>query len=76
MPGGRPRNEQIGPDGVMQFIEVYIRQMGMPPTIREIGAGTGLASTSAVFYNLAVLRSQGKVKWTPGKARTITVVKE
>jgi repressor LexA len=45
--------------GILEFIGVYVRQHGYPPTIREIGEAVGITSTSVVNYNLNRLAERG-----------------
>lgn len=44
---------------------------GYSPTVREIGAVMGHASTSTTHVHLTVMRSQGLVNWVDGDARTL-----
>jgi len=43
---------------MLQFIRDYTREHGYPPTIREIGRGCGISSTSVVNYNLNILEQE------------------
>jgi repressor LexA len=45
--------------GILDFIGVYVREKGYPPTIREIGDAVGITSTSVVNYNLNRLAERG-----------------
>jgi repressor LexA len=45
--------------GILDFIAVYVRENGYPPTIREIGDAVGISSTSVVNYNLNRLAERG-----------------
>jgi repressor LexA len=45
--------------GILDFIAVYVRENGYPPTIREIGDAVGITSTSVVNYNLNRLAERG-----------------
>lgn len=49
-----PRQQKI-----LAFIRRFIAERGYPPTIREIGRGCGISSTSVVDYNLTVLERLG-----------------
>ncbi len=40
---------------ILSFITRYVDQNNVPPTIREIQAGTGISSTSMVSYHLKAL---------------------
>lgn len=61
---------------MLHCIESYIRMKGYSPTIREIGEAVGIHSTSAVSYHLRQLCKEGKINYSPGASRTITVCKE
>ena len=44
---------------VLGFIESQIRQLGYPPTIREIGRHLGMRSTNGVNDHLKALERKG-----------------
>lgn len=50
---------------ILEFIDRYWRANHCPPTIREIGAGVGINSTSHVLFLLRGLAAEGKMKGTP-----------
>ena len=60
---------------VLEFIEVQIRQVGYPPTIREIGRQLGMRSTNGVNDHLKALEKKGYLHREGNKSRTLTVVK-
>lgn len=60
---------------VLQVIQDSIERNGYPPSIREIGEATGLASTSAVAYQVSVLQRQGYVSREAGRPRTTAVIR-
>lgn len=47
---------------ILDFIEEYQAEHGWAPTVREIGAGVGLASPSSVHTHLLNLRQRGKLE--------------
>ena len=47
---------------IMEFIISYIQAHGYPPSVREIGKGTGLKSTSTVQSHLRVLLDEGRLE--------------
>lgn len=51
------RKEQI-----LAFIIDYIKRCGYSPTIREIGDGVGLKSTSSVYYQLSDMFDSGMLE--------------
>ena len=44
---------------IYDFIRTFTRQMGYPPTVREIGQHVGVRSPSTVKYHLDHLRQAG-----------------
>lgn len=61
---------------IISFIEKHVQQYGFPPTIREIGEATGIASTSVVNYNLNKLTRLGYLTRTSTKSRGLKLVTE
>jgi len=61
---------------IIKFIEKHVIQHGFPPTIREIGEATGIASTSVVNYNLNKLMRLGYLTRTSTKSRGLKLVAE
>lgn len=57
---------------IYDFIRTFTRNMGYPPTLREIGQNVGVRSPSTVKYHLDNLRSAGLLQWDGGKTRSIT----
>jgi repressor LexA len=58
---------------IMQVIEESVRRHGYPPTLREIGDATGLASTSSVSHQLVSLQKKGYVSRGAGRPRSAVV---
>ena len=58
---------------IMQVIEDSVRLHGYPPTLREIGDATGLASTSSVSHQLVRLQKKGYVSRGAGRPRSAVV---
>ena len=58
---------------IYDFIRTFTRQMGYPPTVREIGQHVGVRSPSTVKYQLDHLRQAGLLQWDGGKTRSITL---
>jgi SOS-response transcriptional repressor LexA len=56
---------------IVAEIRRYIAEQGIPPTLREIMAGTGITSTSVVNYHLCYLEETGVITRDDGKARSI-----
>ena len=47
---------------ILEFLGEYIEENGYPPSIREIGAASGISSTSVVSYNLRRLEEGGYIR--------------
>jgi repressor LexA len=58
---------------VLQVIRESVQQRGYPPSMREIGEAVGLASTSSVAYQLAILQRKGYLHRDAGRPRTVEV---
>jgi repressor LexA len=58
---------------VLEAIEDSVRRNGYAPSMREIGEAAGLASTSAVFYQISMLEKQGYVSREARRPRTAVV---
>lgn len=74
---GNKSTAQIGIENrrkILNFIIHYITDNGYSPTIREIGDGVGLTSTSSILHHLWSLERDGKIKMKSGQPRTISVV--
>lgn len=61
---------------IIKFIEKHVQQFGFPPTIREIGEATGIASTSVVNYNLNKLTRLGYLTRTSTKSRGLKLTEK
>lgn len=61
---------------ILKFIEQHVAMNGYPPTIREIGEATGIASTSVVNYNLNKLTRLGYMDRTSTKSRGIKLTEK
>jgi repressor LexA len=60
---------------ILRFMERYISDNGFPPTIRDIGAATGIDSTSVVNYNLNKLVNAGFLERVAAKSRGMRLVR-
>lgn len=56
---------------ILSFIQLYSRERGYPPTIREIGHAFHISSTNGVRYYLDLLERAGSLKRLPGISRGI-----
>jgi len=64
----KTENRQIE---VLKFIHTCVSQKGYPPTVREIGEGVSLSSTSTVHGHLSRLEKKGMIQRDPTKPRAI-----
>lgn len=60
--------------GIFEFIQTYCRDHKFPPSIREIGEGVGLTSSSTVHSHLKTLEKKGILKRNPSKPRSIEIL--
>lgn len=58
---------------IFRFIVRYISEHAFSPSIREIGRGVGIASTSTVHHHLKKLEEDGLLEIRSGKRRAIRV---
>ena len=59
---------------ILEFINQYISSNGYPPTIREIGRGVNLSSSSTIHFHLNKLEKLKYIERESGKTRAITVL--
>lgn len=60
---------------IMKFIDSYLVDNGYPPTIRDIGEATDIASTSVVNYNLNKLVDAGFLERSAATSRGLRVIR-
>ncbi len=58
---------------ILKFIKKYTDTNGYPPTVREIGEGANISSTSLVSYYLKALEEKGLIVREPSVSRGIRV---
>ncbi len=46
---------------ILEFLRTFTLENSYPPTIRDIGRGVGISSTSVVNYNLELLQRMGQI---------------
>ena len=61
---------------IINFIENYVNENGISPTIEDVKIGCKLSSKSVVVYNLNILEKNGYLDRKKGTARSITSTKE
>lgn len=59
---------------IFDFIESYCAKEGYPPTLREIGEGTGISNTSAVRGHISAIEKKGYIQREADKARSIRII--
>jgi len=59
---------------IFHFIKRYCEENGYPPTVRDIGAAVGLASSSTVHAHLANLERLGLLRRDPTKPRALELL--
>ena len=52
---------------ILEVISTSVSERGVPPTMREIGAAVGLASSASVAYQLSNLVEKGLIKRSGGR---------
>ena len=72
LPGTQPTERQRE---VLECIRAFIRDMGWPPTLREIAEHLSIRSTNGVNDHLIALEKKGLIKRERLKARGIRVLK-
>lgn len=60
---------------MLMYIYRYSAQNNFAPSMREVGLGTGITSTSIVNYNINRLIACGYLIKSPGKSRTLVLTK-
>lgn len=56
---------------ILDFINKFMDEEGLPPTIREIQKSCDISSTSVVSYNIEALRKKGHLEVKSNKSRGI-----
>ena len=49
-------------ESILRFIADYYGEVGVPPTVRQIGAHVGLSSSSTVHFHLKRLVDAGRLR--------------
>ena len=59
---------------MLEFIRQFMRENGIPPTVRDIQTACEISSTSVVDYNLRLLQRDGYLNRRPDVARGIELL--
>ena len=58
---------------ILEVIRETVEQRGYPPSVREIGEGVGLTSSSSVAHQLTTLERLGYLRRDPNRPRALVV---
>lgn len=61
---------------ILATIIESVQERGFPPSVRELGQATGLASVSSISYQLSELERLGYIRRSSNQARGIEVLKD
>lgn len=59
---------------IIEYIASSVRRSGYPPSVREIAAAVGLASTSAVHHHLSALEREGLLERDATQSRALRLM--
>lgn len=59
---------------ILNAIRISVTTRGYPPTVAELCAVSGLASTSSVAHQLRVLEFKGAIVREPNRPRAIRII--
>src|SRR5512133_4392781 len=59
---------------ILEMIKDTVERRGYPPSIRELGAAVGLASSSSVAHQLKMLEAKGFLRRDPNRPRALEVL--
>lgn len=65
------KHDALRKQRIIDYIATTIRQSGYPPSVREIAAAVGLASTSAVHHHLSALERDGLLERDATQSRAL-----
>ncbi|MBN18113.1 MAG: repressor LexA [Chloroflexi bacterium] len=61
-------------ESILGFIEKFLDDYQIPPTVRDIQSGCNISSTSVVDYNLQILQKEGYLNRLPDVSRGIELL--
>jgi len=75
LPDGQPDDSGLTPrqQAILRVIEQTTAERGYPPSVREIGQGVGLTSSSSVAHQLRALEELGYLRKDPNRPRALVV---
>jgi repressor LexA len=65
------KHDALRKQRIIEYIAATVRESGYPPSVREIAAAVGLASTSAVHHHLSALEKEGKLERDATQSRAL-----
>ena len=65
------KHDALRKQRIIEYIASTVRESGYPPSVREIAAAVGLASTSAVHHHLSALERDGMLERDATQSRAI-----
>jgi repressor LexA len=65
------RHDALRKKRIVEYIAATVREQGYPPSVREIAAAVGLASTSAVHHHLSALEREGVLERDATQSRAM-----
>ena len=65
------KHDALRKQRIIDYIAATVRDSGYPPSVREIAAAVGLASTSAVHHHLSALEKQGLLERDATQSRAL-----
>ena len=65
------KHDALRKQRIIEYIASTVRESGYPPSVREIAAAVGLASTSAVHHHLSSLEKEGLLERDATQSRAI-----
>jgi repressor LexA len=65
------KHDALRKQRIIEYIATSLRDSGYPPSVREIAAAVGLASTSAVHHHLSALEKEGLLERDATQSRAL-----
>jgi repressor LexA len=65
------KHDALRKQRIIEYIAATVRESGYPPSVREIAAAVGLASTSAVHHHLSALEREGFLERDATQSRAL-----
>lgn len=73
---GQPPRPATAEVKLLDFIRLYFRDIGRPPTFEEMRRALGFKSKWSIFYYLGRLRQMGLVEYRKYKTGTLRLVND